>query len=385
MRIHRKRRKSEDEETSYWLSYSDMMAGLLLVFVLIISFTILQAKAQYEAKEEELAEQALIIFAQQEELTSKETLLDDQQTELDEKQSELDSKQSELEAAKLLLDDQQTQLDEQKSALEILQGLMEQQKAQLEEKESVVVEQEAELAAQQEQLDRIIGVKTDLIEALKTQFDSSNLSVSVDPDTGDITLNASILFDSDEYNLTPSGEIFLTKFIPIYISVLMSPEFRDNVSEIIIEGHTDTEGTYEYNLELSQQRALAVASYCLSEENSLLDEEGLKALREILTANGRSFSDPIYDENGEIDMDASRRVEFKFRLNDDQMVQEMINILNTGSENSTLQLEDLLTPEEIAELESYLTPAADSTEAGGNAAEENYSYEDYYPVEGTDY
>ena len=62
MKRFRRRRKSEDEETSYWLSYSDMMAGLLLVFVLIISFTMLQAKSQYEAKEEELAEQAAVIF-----------------------------------------------------------------------------------------------------------------------------------------------------------------------------------------------------------------------------------------------------------------------------------------------------------------------------------
>ena len=31
-RFHRK----QDEETTYWLSYSDMMAGLLLAFVLII-------------------------------------------------------------------------------------------------------------------------------------------------------------------------------------------------------------------------------------------------------------------------------------------------------------------------------------------------------------
>ena len=326
MRIHRKRRKSDDEETSYWLSYSDMMAGLLLVFVLIISLTVLQAKTQYEEKEEELAEQALIIFAQQEELTSKETLLDDQQTQLDEQQSE-------LEAAKLLLDDQQTQLDEQKSALEILQGLLDQQQEELDEKEALVGEQQEELAAQQEQLDRIIGVKTDLIEALKNRFNETSLSVSVDPDTGDITLDANVLFESDEFNLTESGEQLLTQFIPIYISVLMSPDFRDNVSEIIIEGHTDTEGTYEYNLELSQQRALAVANFCLAAENELLDEAGMEALRSILTANGRSFSDPVYDANGQIDMDASRRVEFKFRLNDDEMIQEMINILNEETQN----------------------------------------------------
>ena len=322
----RRRRRREDEEASYWLSYSDMMAGLLLVFVLIISFTILQAKAQYEAKEEELAEQALIIYAQQEELASKEGLLDDQQTQLDEQQSELD-------AARLLLETQQTELDENKSAVEVMRELLANQEAELAAKQELVDSQQEELDAQQEEIDRIIGVKADLIETLKDQFEETSLKVSVDSDTGAITLDASILFESGEFALTESGEELLTEFLPIYISVLMSPDFRDNVSEIIIEGHTDTEGTYEYNLELSQQRALAVAYFCLEAEEYLLDEEGLNALRSILTANGRSFSDPVYDANGEIDMDASRRVEFKFRLNDEQMIQQMSEILSEDTQN----------------------------------------------------
>ena len=333
MRTRRNRRRSEDGETSYWLSYSDMMAGLLLVFVLIISFTILQAKTQYEAKEEELAEQALIIYAQQEELAAKEGLLDDQQAQLDDQQAQLEDQESELNAAKLLLESQQTELEENKSAVEVMRELLANQEAELAAKQAVVDEQQEELAAQQEELDRIIGVKSELIEELKSRFEETNLRVSVDPDTGAITLDSSILFASDEFSLTPSGEELLTQFIPIYISVLMSPEFRNNVSEIIIEGHTDTDGTYEYNLELSQQRALAVAYFCLSEENGLLDTEELDALRLILTANGRSFSDPVYDENGKIDKDASRRVEFKFRLNDEDMVQQMIEILSEDTQD----------------------------------------------------
>ena len=47
-----------------------------------------------------------------------------------------------------------------------------------------------------------------------------------------------------------------------------------------------------------------------------------------MTANGRSFSNPVYNTNGSIDMDASRRVEFKFRLKDEEMVEEMVKILN---------------------------------------------------------
>ena len=45
-----------------------------------------------------------------------------------------------------------------------------------------------------------------------------------------------------------------------------------------------------------------------------------------LTANGRSYSQPIYKDN-DIDLDKSRRVEFKFRLKDEEMITEMQNIL----------------------------------------------------------
>ena len=35
------------------------------------------------------------------------------------------------------------------------------------------------------------------------------------------------------------------------------------LAEIIIDGYTDTDGDYSYNLQLSQQRSLAVAQYLL--------------------------------------------------------------------------------------------------------------------------
>ena len=50
--MSKKKRRPEGEETSYWLSYSDMMAALLLIFILIISFTLMQSKSQYESKQE---------------------------------------------------------------------------------------------------------------------------------------------------------------------------------------------------------------------------------------------------------------------------------------------------------------------------------------------
>ena len=315
-----KRRKSEDEETSYWLSYSDMMAGLLLVFVLIISFTMLQAKSQYEAKEEELAEQAVLIFAQQDELNEKQLQLEEQQSQLLDQQSLLSDQQT-------LLSDQQSQLDEQKSALETLQEMLANQEKLLADKEALVGEQQEKLDDQQRQLDKIIGVKAELIEALKNEFENTNLSVTVDSKTGAITLESSILFDTEESDLKETGEILLDSFIPAYMNVLLSEQFRDYVSEIIIEGHTDTNGSYMHNLELSQWRALSVATYFLTEENGVLSTDEIDALRDIITVNGKSYSNPVYYDDGTVNMEASRRVEFKFRLNDEDMVQEMLEIL----------------------------------------------------------
>ena len=275
----KRRYGTEDEETSYWLSYSDMMAGLLLVFVLIITFTMLQSKAQYEEKEQQLAKQQEMML------------------------------------------EQQVKLEEQQAQMETQQAYIDEQKA-------IMSEQQEIMDAQQEQLDKIIGIRGELIQALKTEFAGTDLKVTVDEQTGAITFDSTVLFDYNKYDLKQEGKDFLVDFLPLYFGVLLKSEFRQYVSEIIIEGHTDTNGGYMGNLELSQQRALSVAKFCLSTSNGIITEEEVLELREIVTANGRSYSDPIIGIDGEVDMDASRRVEFKFRLSDEEMIMEMMDILN---------------------------------------------------------
>ena len=76
-------RRKQDEETSYWLSYSDMMAGLLLCFVLIISLTMLHAKVQYDEKETQLAGKEEELNAQSVELVNQEKKLSLQSDELE--------------------------------------------------------------------------------------------------------------------------------------------------------------------------------------------------------------------------------------------------------------------------------------------------------------
>ena len=56
----------------------------------------------------------------------------------------------------------------------------------------------------------------------------------------------------------------LGEILPVYCKVLMDPQYEDYLAELSIDGYTDTSGDYVYNLELSQARALAVASYLFS-------------------------------------------------------------------------------------------------------------------------
>ena len=116
-------------------------------------------------------------------------------------------------------------------------------------------------------------------------------------------------------------------------------EYKDYLAEIIIDGYTDTSGDYAYNLSLSQQRSLAVAQYLLSIEDDFLSSTQEEDLKQVLTVNGHSMSNPILDADGNVDMDASRRVEVKFRLKDDEMIDELNKIMSGTTDETETETE----------------------------------------------
>lgn len=187
-----------------------------------------------------------------------------------------------------------------------------------------------ELKKSEQRINEVVGIRRKIIEDLKKQFSNSDLKIRIDPQTGAIAFSSGILFDFNCYEISKNGKASLKKFIPEYMAVLLSHSNRNNISQIIVEGHTDNVGEYLNNLELSQKRAFAVTTYILGDEfpNFKSKEE----LKNYITSNGRSFSQLIYS-GGKVDCDASRRVEFKFRLKEDEMIKEMESILKgTSSE-----------------------------------------------------
>ncbi|GGA81369.1 OmpA family protein [Ornithinibacillus halotolerans] len=172
-------------------------------------------------------------------------------------------------------------------------------------------------------IDQIMGVRVNLVNDLKTEF--SGTGIKVDEKTGAIIFETDILFEFDKAELKQESFQFLDEFVPKYLDVLLGSEYEEYVAEIIIEGHTDRAGGYLYNLELAQNRAYSVASYILGDNFPYKNIQS--ELEEKLTVNSKSYTDSRTGENGEYSPEASRRVEFKFRLKDEEILNRTRELL----------------------------------------------------------
>ena len=332
-RIHNSRAGRSSNSGASWISYSDMMAALLLVFVLILCISLHQYFQMLELKTRELDDQRALVVAQQVTLDQQTLQLASQQVELDYQRAQIIIIQGELEEARIILGDQQAELESAQAALAdreaqliILQNELAAQQTLLSAAQEVLNAQRAALDEQTGRIDDLVGMRARIIADLSQSLASANIRATVDPNTGDIVLDNAVLFKTGSSEIQADGQLLLRQFVPLYLSVLFKQEYADYLGQIIIEGHTDTNGEYISNLELSQQRALNVAKYVLS-MNSLTQPQRNR-LQQILTSTGRSESDPIYNQDGTVNMDASRRVEFKFSLKDAEMIEELKKLLD---------------------------------------------------------
>lgn len=324
----RRKKKSEDSGFNVWRSYSDMMAGVLLLFILIMCVTLFQAQQSYNESLQERDEKIALQEEYNQELLDKQNALDEKDGTIQSQDEQLKSQSEQLATQQAKLKEQEQKLSDQQDQLTALAAKLKKQKKTLNKQQAALDEKTALLKDQQEQIDQIIGVKADVIEALKKEFSKNNIDVNIDAQTGALTLQSNVLFNYDESDLSDAGKTALEQILPIYCKVLLQDDYKDYLAEIIIDGYTDTDGDYSYNLQLSQQRSLAVAQYLLDIQGNFLSSDQSGDLQQFLTVNGHSMANPVMDADGNVDKDASRRVEIKFRLKDDEMIDELNQIMS---------------------------------------------------------
>ncbi|EEO43107.2 hypothetical protein FSDG_01666 [Fusobacterium animalis 7_1] len=191
------------------------------------------------------------------------------------------------------------------------------------------IETGQELRKKEEIIEGFTGLKKNIISKIQKDFEERGIKVDLDPQTGTIKIDDKILFNTGEYLLKPEGKKYLNEFVPIYINLLLNDEqVKKELSQIIIEGHTDDVGSYIYNMELSQKRAFEVIKYIYDEMPNF---KGKEELKRYITANGRSNIKVLRDNSGNIDRDKSRRVEFQFKLKEDETLMKIEKTLKEGN------------------------------------------------------
>ena len=177
-----------------------------------------------------------------------------------------------------------------------------------------------ELASTKQKIKSFTGIRVKVISQLKNKLGDS---IQIDPKNGSLRLSSKILFDQGEFDLKDSSKEALKVAVYDYFqTILDNEEINRHIDKIVIEGHTNSKGNYLYNLELSQKRAYSVMDFLLT-----LDFNKQENLKELIAASGRAFLDPIYNKSGVEDEDASRRIEIKLSLKNEQAIKEIANLL----------------------------------------------------------
>lgn len=354
MRYH----PSKSSEQNFWVSYADLMAGLLFVFILLIGAIVVKyVYVQNDLKgiKHDLEEQKRVLVLNQEELAQKkrdflrlrsdmnqtsaslqiaQELLSQKENTLEEANAKLQLSDREIENLKKLLLDTELARDEVKGELVASQMELGTTTQTLKLKEGELALLSAKLlestASHQQLVDdlnltktrikNLTGIRIKVVQELKEKLGEK---INIDPNSGAIRLPSSVLFDVGSYVIKPEAQKQLKETLEPYLNVLLNDaNIRENIDHIVIEGHTDSDGSYIHNLDLSQKRAYAVMAFIYS-----WDEKRTATLQKYLSANGRSYSDRIF-KNGVEDKDASRRIEIKFNLSNKKSIEEIETFLN---------------------------------------------------------
>lgn len=179
------------------------------------------------------------------------------------------------------------------------------------------------------------------------ESDLKRWGAKIDPDTLTIRFSSDDGFDARSAELKPGYKNVLKEFFPKLIKVLEKDKYKNEIEEIRIEGFTapdredsggeGSEHDYVSGVKLSQERTQNVLLYCLEntdysqQTNRQEKEEEKNWVRKHIVSNGYSLSKPIgkdgklLEGDGEIDKEATRRVEFRIKTNSDNIVKQFQN------------------------------------------------------------
>jgi len=334
--------KKEDENTNFWVSYADLMAGLLFVFILLIGAIVTKSillKSDLLSNKNRLKKNKTALELKNDEIKRLKKLLLQKNTQLVSFSKKVVILQSIINDVNASLLEKERKIQDYEGKVLVLSNELTDKNNTIKLKDEQIVKLLDTIGEKETRYDRLVeqmketknriknltGIRIKVIAELKKALGKK---IQIDPKTGSMRFSASILFDKDKAKLKEGAKEELKKVFLQYVKALMeNPDIKSHLDKIIIEGHTDSDGGYLYNLKLSQKRAYEVMNYL-----STLDFVKKHHLRDMMIASGRSYLDPILDKNGNEDKEKSRRIEIKFTLKNQQAMKEIEKILDSKNE-----------------------------------------------------
>ena len=369
-------RNNSDNSSNFWISYADLMAGLLFVFILLIGAIVSKSiilKSNLSDKEDRLIEVSQILQRKEITLTQTRKVIEDKEKEIAIKDNNISSSQKTLELKaeeitklKRMLVTANTRQDLLSQKIVLVQNILKETNTTMHRKNddlkkdikayegkiivlsdhltevnNTVKQKNVEmlkllnaldekktrydglvekLQEQKAKIKSLTGIKLKVIATLKEELGDK---IAIDKKSGSLRVSSNILFDKGSAQLKEDAKLELKQVFEEYIGTLVTNEkIKPHLDKIIIEGHTDSDGGYLYNLDLSQKRAFAVMNYLLS-----LDFAKQNNIKPLMTASGRAYLDAVMRDGVE-DKEASRRIEVKFRLKNEDAMHEIEKVLD---------------------------------------------------------
>lgn len=303
MRLARARREATEEE-SFWPSFTDVMSSL--VFVLFFCILILVIRQIVNA-----------------------SVWDDRLMKAD---MALAGKQAQLESVNRELETKKAELSSLESTLSSREGEIENLRIQLEQDRAALAQKEEELSKVRSQLQEISVLRLSILGQVKESIEKELgplLSTGGEPlvdidDNANLVINSSLLFDKGSSRISASGQKLLEKFAVAFERILSDPETRKNIDAIIVSGYADSDDTFEYNYNLSCQRAIAVIVTMMKSNPVLETKYGA-----YFQASGFSEFRPIALGDDEAAKSKNRRIQISINIKDGNL-QKIISDYMSG-------------------------------------------------------
>ena len=332
-------RKNKNEDiTNFWVSYADLMAGLLFVFILLIGAIVTKSivlKNHLLSSENSLEKKRSALQLKNDEIQDLKAMLFQKNTQLSSFSNKIVVLQSIINDANASLLEKEKSIKDYKGKVLVLSNELNEKKHAVSLKDEELLKLLNTMGEKETRYDRLVaqmketknkiknltGIRIKVIGELKKILGKK---IKIDPKNGSLRFSSNILFDKGQAVLKEASKQQLKKVFIEYVGALIgNKDIRSHIDKIIIEGHTDSDGGFLYNLQLSQKRAYEVMNYLLT-----LDFVKQNHIKPLMIASGRSYLDPIYDKDGKEDKDASRRIEIKFSLKNQNAMKEIERILD---------------------------------------------------------